>query len=162
MFCCKQEASNRRQKVASLPCATLMLPTRKSSTPISCWLLQFIIFEVFSVIPALWLPNWLVSEINLSRVRSVSSGLPNPWVYLTEFFWEFYSVISVEEFPNRKCCGISSVIMLCVMVSGTCCICVSCVTLPALEPCPATNPNVLHTLDSGSPILFLGQTRVEG
>ena len=30
----------------------------------------------------------------------MSCGLPNPWVHFTEMFWELYSVISVEEFPN--------------------------------------------------------------
>ena len=35
---------------------------------------------------------------------------------LTELFWEFYSVISVEEFPNRNCFGINLVIFLGAMV----------------------------------------------
>ena len=46
----------------------------------------------------------------------MSSGLPNPWVYLTETFWELYSVILGEELPNRNGFGITSVIYLCVMV----------------------------------------------
>ena len=32
-------------------------------------------------------------------------------------FWEFYSVISVKELPNRNCFRINSVIILCVMVT---------------------------------------------
>ena len=35
---------------------------------------------------------------------------------LTELFWKFYSVILVEELPNRNCFGINSIIFLCVMV----------------------------------------------
>ena len=35
---------------------------------------------------------------------------------LTELLWEFYSVILVEELPNRNCFGINSVIFLCAMV----------------------------------------------
>ena len=44
-------------------------------------------------------------------VRSVSRGYTES---LTELFREFYSVISVEELPNRNCFGIHSVIFLCV------------------------------------------------
>ena len=36
---------------------------------------------------------------------------------LTELFWELYSVIWVEELPNRNCFGINPVIFLCVMVN---------------------------------------------
>ena len=46
----------------------------------------------------------------------VSSGLPNPWGYLTELFWELGWVISVEEIPNQNCFGNNSVIVLCGMV----------------------------------------------
>ena len=35
---------------------------------------------------------------------------------LTELLWELYSVILVEELPNRNCFGINSVIFLCAMV----------------------------------------------
>ena len=31
----------------------------------------------------------------------VSSGLPNPWVYLTELFWLVYLVASVEELQTE-------------------------------------------------------------
>ena len=37
-------------------------------------------------------------------------------VYFTEIFWELYSVILVEELPNRNCFGINLVIILCAMV----------------------------------------------
>ena len=37
----------------------------------------------------------------LVSVISVSAGLPNPWIYLTELFWELYSGMSVEKLPNR-------------------------------------------------------------
>ena len=40
--------------------------------------------------------NWFVSAI------IVSSGFPNLWVYLIERFGEVYSVMSVEELPNRN------------------------------------------------------------
>ena len=35
---------------------------------------------------------------------------------LAELFWELYSVIWVEELPNRNCFGINLVISFCVMV----------------------------------------------
>ena len=35
---------------------------------------------------------------------------------LTELLWELYSVILVEELPNRNCFGINSVIFVCAMV----------------------------------------------
>ena len=35
---------------------------------------------------------------------------------LTELFWELFSVIWVEELPNRNCFRINSVIILCAMV----------------------------------------------
>ena len=35
---------------------------------------------------------------------------------LTELLWELYSVILVEELPNRNCFGIDSVIFVCAMV----------------------------------------------
>ena len=35
---------------------------------------------------------------------------------LTELFWEFYSLIWVQELPNRIFFGINSVIFLCAMV----------------------------------------------
>ena len=35
---------------------------------------------------------------------------------LTELLWELYSVVWVEELPNRNCFGIDSVIVWCVMV----------------------------------------------
>ena len=40
----------------------------------------------------------------------MSCGLLNPWIHLTETFWELYLVISAEELPNRDRFGISSVI----------------------------------------------------
>ena len=46
-------------------------------------------------------------------VRTVSIGLPNPDRIVSV---EFYSVIWVEELPNRNCFGINLVILLCVMV----------------------------------------------
>ena len=38
------------------------------------------------------------------------------WVHLTEMFWELYSVILVEELPNRNYFRINPVIFLCTMV----------------------------------------------
>ena len=35
---------------------------------------------------------------------------------LTELFWEFYSVIWVEDLPNRNCLRINLVVFLCIMV----------------------------------------------
>ena len=37
---------------------------------------------------------------------------------LTELFWEFYSVIWVEEIPSQNCFGINSVVCLCGIVTN--------------------------------------------
>ena len=67
---------------------------------------NFIIFELFSVIPALRLPNRIVSGITWFRKRCEQRTTKR----------EFYSVIRVEELPNRNCFGINSAMFLCVMV----------------------------------------------
>ena len=60
------------------------------------------LFELFKVNPVLITkPNCFCSYV--LSVRSVNTGLPNLWVYLTEVLGEFYSVISVEELPSRNC-----------------------------------------------------------
>ena len=73
---------------------------------------NFIIVELFSVAPALWLPNRIFLELLCPGKKSEQRITES----LTELFWELYSVICVEELPNRNCFGINSVIFLCVMV----------------------------------------------
>ena len=68
---------------------------------------NFIIFELFSVIPALWLPNRIVSGSATGLGKTCEHRITES---LTEWFWEFYSVIWVEEVPNRNHFGINSVI----------------------------------------------------
>ena len=52
--------------------------------------------------------GWLIWFWNYSlSVISLSTGLPNPWVYLTEWFWELCSVMLMEEFPNRTYCALN-------------------------------------------------------
>ena len=70
---------------------------------------NFIVFELFSGIRALWLPNRFVSGTNGSRYVVWAQD------YRIELLWKLYSVILVEEFPNRNCFGINSVIFLCMI-----------------------------------------------
>ena len=72
----------------------------------------FTIFELFSVIPALWLPNRIVSGITCLGKKCEQRISES----LTELLWELYSVVWVEELPNRNSFGIDSVIFLCAMV----------------------------------------------
>ena len=60
------------------------------------------IFELISVMPGLCDYRSEFFWNSLVLVIIDNDGLPNPWVYLSELFCEFCSVISVEEFPNPK------------------------------------------------------------
>ena len=67
---------------------------------------NLIVFELVLVVPVLELPNRIVFWTSVIIKNSIITDL---LVYLTETFWESFSVISVEESPNRNDFGINLV-----------------------------------------------------
>ena len=76
---------------------------------------NLVIIELFSVIPALLLCDHR-TDLFMECFRLGKTCEQRITESLTELFWEFYSVVSVQECPNQNSFGIYSAFFVCIMV----------------------------------------------